>query len=74
MLPVPHGLIALAVRPPSPSRRPKQIRSHRLLPCAQDPSDKRYILADEALKSITGEERFLAFGCQKLLAKHIIKL
>lgn len=49
------------------------------LPCLavavslQDPADKRYVLSDEALKSLTGESRFKAFGSNKLFSKHFPK-
>lgn len=42
-------------------------------PVLQDPSDKRYIIADDTLKNLTGESRFLAFGAQKLFSKHFLK-
>lgn len=38
-----------------------------------DPSDKRYVLCDEKLKALTGEDRILGFSFQKHLTKHIIK-
>lgn len=37
-----------------------------------DPNDRRFILADETLKSLTGQSRFKAFGFQKLIKKHFI--
>ena len=40
-------------------------------PCLQDPSDKSYILADAALKGLTGEARFKGFGLSKLIKDHI---
>eukprot|EP00798_Chlamydomonas_sp_ICE-L_P005532 gene5532-4166_t len=30
----------------------------------KDPADKRYVIADEALRKLTGKDRFLAFGIQ----------
>lgn len=38
-----------------------------------DPSDKRYVLCDDKLKALTGEDRILGFSFQKHLTKHIIK-
>ena len=38
----------------------------------QDPSDKRYVLADSTLRELTGEERFLAFGFGKLIKDMIM--
>jgi hypothetical protein len=39
----------------------------------QDPDNKRYIIADERLKRLFGEDRFLAFGIQRLVSKHVVK-
>jgi hypothetical protein len=39
----------------------------------QDPSNKRYVISDDALQQLTGESRFLAFGAQKLFGKHFPK-
>jgi hypothetical protein len=41
--------------------------------CVQDPSNKRYVISDDALQKLTGESRFLAFGAQKLFGKHFPK-
>lgn len=38
----------------------------------QDPADKRYVVSDQVLKSLTGEDRFQAFGVQKHLKHHFI--
>jgi upstream activation factor subunit UAF30 len=38
-----------------------------------DPDNKRYVVADERLKQLFGEDRFLAFGIQRLVSKHIVK-
>lgn len=38
----------------------------------QDPSNKQFVLADEQLKGLTGEERFQAFGFAKLVKQHIL--
>ncbi|PRW60595.1 Upstream activation factor subunit spp27 [Chlorella sorokiniana] len=37
----------------------------------QDPSDKSFILADDTLKALTGEERFKGFGFAKLIKQHL---
>lgn len=36
----------------------------------QDPADKRMVLSDPVLKSLTGEDRFTAFGVQKYIKHH----
>ena len=36
----------------------------------QDPDDKSFILADEALQALTGESRFKGFGFSKLIKQH----
>ena len=47
------------------------IREHNL----QDPSDKRFILCDDALKAVfNGESRVSGFGMNKYLSQHLIKL
>jgi upstream activation factor subunit UAF30 len=38
-----------------------------------DPDNKRYVVADDRLKKLFGEDRFLAFGIQRLVSKHVIK-
>ncbi|WIA29142.1 hypothetical protein OEZ86_011653 [Tetradesmus obliquus] len=38
-----------------------------------DPSNKRFVIADDALQKLTGEKRFMAFGAQKLFGKHFPK-
>eukprot|EP00210_Caulerpa_lentillifera_P004851 g4632.t1 len=38
----------------------------------QDPSDKRHIISDEALKDLLKVDRFNAFGFMKLVKPHII--
>ena len=43
------------------------IRQNNLL----DPSDKRYVNADDTLIRLTGETRFQAFSFAKLVKKHI---
>lgn len=40
--------------------------------CMQDPADKRFVLCDPLLKSLTGEDRFQAFGVQKYLKHHFV--
>lgn len=37
----------------------------------QDPANKQFVLADETLKKLTGEERFQAFGFSKLIKQHV---
>ncbi|EFN60104.1 hypothetical protein CHLNCDRAFT_49597 [Chlorella variabilis] len=37
----------------------------------QDPADKSFIVADGALKGLTGEARFKGFGFSKLIKEHI---
>jgi chromatin remodeling complex protein RSC6 len=39
----------------------------------QDPSDKRFVLADDTLEKLTGEKRFKAFGAVALFKHHFIK-
>lgn len=48
-------------------------RACALLPCRapQDPADKSFIVADGALKGLTGEARFKGFGFSKLIKEHI---
>lgn len=41
-------------------------------PALQDPSDKSFILADDALKGLTGEARFKGFGFAKLIKQHLV--
>jgi upstream activation factor subunit UAF30 len=38
----------------------------------QDPSNKQFILADETLRELTGENRFQAFSFSKLIKEHIL--
>lgn len=40
-------------------------------PTTQDPADKSYVLSDDALKGLTGETRFKAFGFSKFMSQHI---
>jgi chromatin remodeling complex protein RSC6 len=37
----------------------------------QDPSDKSFILADDTLKALAGEERFKGFSFSKYIKDHI---
>ena len=37
----------------------------------QDPADRRHVLSDAALKQLTGQDRFQAFGFAKLFNKHL---
>ena len=39
----------------------------------QDPADKRYILADDTLKALFGEDRFLGFHFTKFIQPHFTK-
>ena len=39
----------------------------------QDPDNKQYVLSDGALKALTGESRFRAFGFQSLIKQHFLK-
>ncbi|KXZ54052.1 hypothetical protein GPECTOR_5g160 [Gonium pectorale] len=45
------------------------VKQHNL----QDPSNKQFILCDESLKKLTGEDRISGFGHIKHLAKHFLK-
>ena len=38
----------------------------------QDPANKQFVLADETLKALTGEERFKAFTFSKLIKDHVL--
>ena len=38
----------------------------------QDDGDKRYVIADDTLQHLTGEQRFLAFSFVKLVKDHIL--
>lgn len=38
---------------------------------AQDPADRKYILADEALMQLTGERRFSGFSFSRLMQPHL---
>jgi len=38
----------------------------------QDPSNKQFVLADETLRKLTGEERFKAFSFSKLIKDHVL--
>lgn len=38
----------------------------------QDPSDKSFILADDTLKALTGEERFKGFSFSKHIKDHFL--
>ncbi len=40
----------------------------------QDPTNRQFVLADDPLKKLFGEERFKAFGLQKYLSPHLTKL
>ena len=37
-----------------------------------DPSDKRKVIADQKLKDLFGEDRFLAFSIQRLIKPHVL--
>lgn len=68
-----RGLQALL---PLPSRDGRTTHPHqnghpRPTP-PQDPADKSFILADDALKALTGEERFKGFGWSKLIKQHFL--
>ena len=39
----------------------------------KDPSDRRFIISNNALLKLTSEKRFLAFGVAKIIAPHVIK-
>lgn len=39
---------------------------------AQDPADRSVIVADDALRGLTGEERFKGFGFSKLVKQHLL--
>lgn len=41
-------------------------------PPSQDPADRSWILADEALQGLTGEQRFKGFGFSKLVKQHLL--
>lgn len=38
----------------------------------QDPSNKQFVLSDDTLKKLTGEDKFQAFGFAKLVKQHIL--
>ncbi len=38
----------------------------------QDPNDKRTILADDAMRDLTGEDSFKGFGFMKHFNKHLL--
>lgn len=59
------ALAVLAFRPAFPTAAPTVTRP-------QDPSNRSFILADDALKGLTGEARFKAFGFSKFIKQHII--
>jgi chromatin remodeling complex protein RSC6 len=37
----------------------------------QDPDNKKMVLCDDALRDLTGEDSFLAFGFAKYMKQHI---
>ena len=39
----------------------------------QNPANKREVLCNDVLKSLTGQDKFLAFGGQKYFSQHILK-
>ena len=39
----------------------------------QNPANKREVLCNDVLKSLTGLDKFLAFGGQKYFSQHILK-
>jgi chromatin remodeling complex protein RSC6 len=39
----------------------------------QDPSNKQFVIADEALKKLFNEERFRAFSVAKYFNQHVVK-
>lgn len=41
--------------------------------CMQNPANKREVLCNDVLKSLTGQDKFLAFGGQKYFSQHILK-
>lgn len=40
--------------------------------CLQNPSDKREVICDKALRDLTGEVRFNAFSFAKYMKKHLL--
>ena len=38
----------------------------------QDPTNKQFVLSDEPLRALTGQERFKAFGFASLVKEHIL--
>jgi hypothetical protein len=57
----PDGRLTLSSPPPEKN------------PNKQDPENKRYVISDDRLKKLFGEDRFLAFGIQRLISPHVIK-
>lgn len=56
-----------APRPAITKRLWEYVKSNNL----QDPSNRQFVLADETLRKLTGEERFQAFGFSKLIKQHV---
>eukprot|EP00771_Trimastix_marina_P000390 gnl/Trimastix_PCT/1409.p2 GENE.gnl/Trimastix_PCT/1409~~gnl/Trimastix_PCT/1409.p2 ORF type:complete len:353 (+),score=90.64 gnl/Trimastix_PCT/1409:46-1059(+) len=46
------------------------VKEHQL----QDPSDRKYILCDEALRKVFGEARISGFGMNKVISQHLSKV
>jgi chromatin remodeling complex protein RSC6 len=73
LLPPARPVVACSSQDPMPSEgchRPSPAAVSWAAPLVQDPSDKSFILADDTLKKLTGEERFKGFGFSKLIKEH----